>query len=328
VRPAPARQLRGTRFLLLSALLHGAAVAAMVWTATRPLPTPAPGQGVALVWARMEDGAGDAADSAALPAPPTAAHVPGPPGPETPAPPAPPPAAAPPPAPPALAEAPAAPPPPAPPPPAPSPAVPAPPVAAPPLPVPALAEAPPLGPDGALPPPPAAPPAAPATAPPVEPPAERRIAALPPPPPPAPSRPATPRPATPPAEAPPTVWRPPGRASGGGEQAPMASGAGIATGAVVPARPLAGASNPPPDYPTSARLRGEQGRVTILVQVDAAGRVIHAAVLGSSGFPALDAAAEAAVRRWRFEPATQSGSPVFSTTTVGITFRLEGERRW
>jgi len=103
----------------------------------------------------------------------------------------------------------------------------------------------------------------------------------------------------------------------------MAAGAGTAAGAVVPARPLAGASNPPPDYPRSARLRGEQGRVTLLVQVDATGRVTHAAVLGSSGHAALDQAAEDAVRRWRFEPATQQGRAVFSTTTVNITFRLE-----
>lgn len=109
---------------------------------------------------------------------------------------------------------------------------------------------------------------------------------------------------------------------------PLASGGGVATGAVVPARPVSGASNRPPDYPHSSRLRGEQGRVSLLVQVDMAGRVTEVSVLGSSGFPALDRAAEEAVRRWRFEPATQDGRPVFATATVGITFRIEGERRW
>jgi protein TonB len=147
-----------------------------------------------------------------------------------------------------------------------------------------------------------------------------------PPPRPAPAR-AVPRP-TPPAEAPSTVWRPPGRTGaaeqGAAEQgAAQATGGGAASGAIVPPRALAGASNPPPEYPRSARLRGEQGRVRLLVQVDLSGRVTHAAVLGSSGHAALDQAAEAAVRRWRFEPATQQGQPVFSTTTVNITFRLE-----
>jgi protein TonB len=135
-------------------------------------------------------------------------------------------------------------------------------------------------------------------------------------------------PPTAPAEPPVTLWRPPGRPDGAEAAAPLASGAGLASGAVTPARPLSGASNPSPSYPQASRLRGEQGRVSLLVQVDMAGRVMGVSVLNSSGFPALDRAAEEAVRRWRFEPATQDGRPVFATATVGITFRLEGERRW
>jgi protein TonB len=108
----------------------------------------------------------------------------------------------------------------------------------------------------------------------------------------------------------------------------MAAAGAAATGAVVPPRPSAGASNPSPDYPTASRRRGEQGRVTLLVQVEPSGRVRDLAVTGSSGYPALDAEAERTVRRWRFEPGMQDGRPVFSTVTVGITFRLEGERRW
>jgi protein TonB len=103
----------------------------------------------------------------------------------------------------------------------------------------------------------------------------------------------------------------------------QAAGAAIASGAVVQPRPRAGVSNPSPDYPRASRLRGEQGRVTLLVQVGLDGRVTDLAVLGSSGHEALDRAAEAAVRRWQFEPATQQGRPVFSTTTVNIMFRLE-----
>jgi len=68
--------------------------------------------------------------------------------------------------------------------------------------------------------------------------------------------------------------------------------------------------------------------VTLLVQVDAGGRVLDLSVLGSSGHAALDESAARTVRRWRFEPARQGGQPVFSTVTVGITFRLEGERGW
>jgi protein TonB len=68
--------------------------------------------------------------------------------------------------------------------------------------------------------------------------------------------------------------------------------------------------------------------VTLLVQVDAEGRVLDLSVLGSSGHAALDESAARTVRRWLFEPARQGGQAVFSTVTVGITFRLEGDRRW
>jgi TonB family protein len=56
--------------------------------------------------------------------------------------------------------------------------------------------------------------------------------------------------------------------------------------------------------------------------------VVDLSVLDSSGHAALDREAERTVRGWQFEPATQGGSPVFSTVTVAITFRLEGTRRW
>jgi TonB family protein len=95
----------------------------------------------------------------------------------------------------------------------------------------------------------------------------------------------------------------------------------------APLRAPSVAYNPAPDYPASSRLRGEQGRVSLLVQVDTTGQVTGVSVVGSSGFPTLDRTAEAAVRRWRFEPAMQDGRPVFGTATVDINFRLEGEAR-
>jgi protein TonB len=188
---------------------------------------------------------------------------------------------------------------------------------------------------GLLPPPaPPLPPSAPDTipAPPEDPrpPAQRAepAPAVPPPPPPAPPVPRQAPAAVAQAPSPRTVWSPPSRTAQAAEGTPMAAGGAAATGAVVPPRPSVGASNPSPDYPTASRRRGEQGRVTLLVQVEPSGRVRDLAVLGSSGYPALDAEAERTVRRWRFEPGTQDGRPVFSTVTVGITFRLDGERRW
>nr|WP_281419514.1 energy transducer TonB [Falsiroseomonas tokyonensis] len=91
---------------------------------------------------------------------------------------------------------------------------------------------------------------------------------------------------------------------------------------------MAGAANPPPEYPYASRLRNERGRVTLRVEIDATGRVVDVQVLTSAGFPALDESAIRAVRGWRFEPAQRDGVPVFSTTAIGITFQLEGDRRW
>jgi protein TonB len=157
--------------------------------------------------------------------------------------------------------------------------------------------------------------------------------------PPAASQPESPLPPPPPAPPPPRqaarqaapatpqVRSPPRRPGVAESAAPQAAGQALAEGAVVPPRPASGASNPPPEYPPASRLRGEQGRVTLLVQVDPLGEVRDLSVLGSSGHAALDGAALRAVRRWRFEPARQGGTPIYATVTVGITFQLEGARR-
>ncbi|WP_439598743.1 energy transducer TonB [Falsiroseomonas sp.] len=119
---------------------------------------------------------------------------------------------------------------------------------------------------------------------------------------------------------------PPGAATTPGP--PREQAGGEALGAVVPARQLGGAANPPPEYPYASRIRNERGRVTLRVEIDAIGRVADVQVLNSTGFPTLDEAAIRAVRAWRFEPAQRDGVPVFSTTSIGITFQLEGDRRW
>ncbi|MGK7862455.1 energy transducer TonB [Falsiroseomonas sp. E2-1-a4] len=108
----------------------------------------------------------------------------------------------------------------------------------------------------------------------------------------------------------------------------MAQGAGQAIGAVVAARLRPGVVNAPPSYPQASRIRNEQGRVTLQVEINPLGHVADVRVMVSSGFPALDQAAIEAVRRWRFEAAQRDGLPVLSTTAIGITFQLEGDRRW
>ena len=82
------------------------------------------------------------------------------------------------------------------------------------------------------------------------------------------------------------------------------------------------ASDRPPAYPESARRRGQQGRVILQVDVSPDGLPTTVSVMQSSGFPTLDAAALAAVQRWRFVPATRGGTPIAATAEVPIVFRL------
>jgi protein TonB len=79
----------------------------------------------------------------------------------------------------------------------------------------------------------------------------------------------------------------------------------------------------PPRYPAIARDRGWEGRVVIRCAVDATGEVTEARVEESSGREVLDEAALAAVRRWRFEPALEEGTPVASEVSIPIRFALE-----
>jgi protein TonB len=76
-----------------------------------------------------------------------------------------------------------------------------------------------------------------------------------------------------------------------------------------------------PDYPAIARKRREEGTVTLLITLEGA-NVLSVKVEKSSGFSALDEAAAAAVRRWRFEPDSRSRSRRIQAR-VPVTFRLK-----
>ncbi|MBP0466457.1 TonB family protein, partial [Roseomonas sp. PWR1] len=127
---------------------------------------------------------------------------------------------------------------------------------------------------------------------------------------------------------PPRAAAEPVRLGAGGGALPDPSLGARAIGAVVPPGAADGYRNAPPDYPPDSRRRGEEGVVRLSLSIGADGRVGEATVATSSGYPALDAAAVAAARRWRFRPATQAGLPVPATIATAVQFRLtEGERR-
>ena len=80
-----------------------------------------------------------------------------------------------------------------------------------------------------------------------------------------------------------------------------------------------------PSYPIGARRKGEEGTVILDVSVTADGHAGSVALVGSSGFPELDKAAEQAAEQARFKPGTRNGSPTESAARLTIIFRLRDQ---
>lgn len=80
--------------------------------------------------------------------------------------------------------------------------------------------------------------------------------------------------------------------------------------------------NPKPYYPESARRRGLEGVVVLLVEIDAEGRAASVEIKQGSGHAALDRAARETVQSWRFRPATRAGHAVSAQVEVPIRFGL------
>jgi protein TonB len=76
---------------------------------------------------------------------------------------------------------------------------------------------------------------------------------------------------------------------------------------------------PPPDYPAELRRKKVEGTVYVLFLVDKNGRVVNPVVQKSTN-SALEPAAVAAVRRWRFEPGRRRGQAVQFKMRVPISF--------
>ncbi|MEO7689939.1 MAG: energy transducer TonB [Sphingomonas sp.] len=72
------------------------------------------------------------------------------------------------------------------------------------------------------------------------------------------------------------------------------------------------------DYPPESRLRDEEGRVTVTLDIDERGVPTKCRIAESSGYPVLDAkTCELALKRGRFKPATDTtGKPVASSFTL------------
>lgn len=75
-------------------------------------------------------------------------------------------------------------------------------------------------------------------------------------------------------------------------------------------------------YPSSARERGEQGRVVVRFRVARSGRVLAYSVAGSSGYPDLDAAVDAMMRGAALPPFPSEMSAPDIEVSVTLRFAL------
>lgn len=75
-------------------------------------------------------------------------------------------------------------------------------------------------------------------------------------------------------------------------------------------------------YPAASRRKGEEGRVTAWIVVDASGIAREWALARGSGFPGLDAALGCVVPRLRFHPGRRDGRAVTAEVRLPVVFRL------
>ncbi|BEV71821.1 energy transducer TonB [Paludibacterium sp. THUN1379] len=90
-----------------------------------------------------------------------------------------------------------------------------------------------------------------------------------------------------------------------------------------PMSQAAGLNNPDPTYPALSQRLGEEGVVVLSVLILANGNVAEVAVQRSSGYPRLDEAALAAVRRWHYRPARRAGVAIDYRYSQPIRFSID-----
>ena len=77
-----------------------------------------------------------------------------------------------------------------------------------------------------------------------------------------------------------------------------------------------------PDYPDELRRDGVSGIVMVKCTIDEQGNVMEPEVVKSSN-AAFDKNAVAALKKWKFKPAKQDGTPVSIKVTIPIKFVVE-----
>ncbi len=80
-----------------------------------------------------------------------------------------------------------------------------------------------------------------------------------------------------------------------------------------------------PPYPALSRRLGEEGKLTLQVELDESGRITQTRIVKSSGYSRLDNAAVTTVKTWRCRPAMRDGQPVRTVALQPFNFVIEGE---
>jgi protein TonB len=78
-----------------------------------------------------------------------------------------------------------------------------------------------------------------------------------------------------------------------------------------------------PDYPAQARRQHQAGSVILALYINELGSLDKVAIVKSSGFALLDAAAVEAMKESRFRPAYEGNTPTPSRAEVTVTFQIE-----
>ncbi len=81
--------------------------------------------------------------------------------------------------------------------------------------------------------------------------------------------------------------------------------------------------NPPPHYPSLAKMRHWQGEVWLRILVGEQGEVVEVWVENSSGHSLLDEAALKTVRTWKFHPGNDGKKNIQQEVHLPIRFQLE-----
>jgi protein TonB len=79
-----------------------------------------------------------------------------------------------------------------------------------------------------------------------------------------------------------------------------------------------------PPYPPSKLREGEEAVLKLKLSIDERGRVISVEPVGAADPVFLAAARKHVMARWRYQPATEDGRPVATTTTITLHFELDG----